>query len=154
MGWGTALYDNAAPERHCDRRLVRAQSSAAAIGRVLNSPEAAAVVDDAPVAHPHEPLGGIGHRLVVGDQQDRLAAGVQAGEEFEHFLAAFRVERAGRFVRQQQRRLVGECPGDRQALTLTTRQRGRRLLGLVADAQQIQQIASRVFPPPCACGRR
>ena len=116
--------------------------------------DSTAVVDDAAVPHPHEALRRVGDRLVVGDQQDRLAAGVQAGEQLEHFLATFGVERAGRLVGQQQRRLVGERPGDREALPLTARQRGRRLLGLVADARADRAGRGRGSRPPCACGRR
>ena len=81
----------------------------------------------------------------MGDQQDRLAARVQTGEQLEHFLAALGVERAGRLVGQQQRRLVGKRPGDREALALTARQRGGRLLGLVADAEQVEQVAATGF---------
>ena len=59
------------------------------------------VVDDAAVLHPHDALGGVGDRLVVGDEQDRLAAGVQAAEQLEHLFAALAVERAGRLVGEQ-----------------------------------------------------
>ena len=113
-----------------------------------------AVVDDAAVSHSHEALGGVGNRLVVSDQQDRLAAGVQTGEQLEHFLATLRVERAGRLIGQQQRWFVGKCSGDRQALPLTARQRRGRLLGLVADAEQIEQVSAPGFGRPCACVRR
>ncbi len=69
-----AINTTSAAERHCDRRLVRAQSSAAAIDEGSVDRGGTAVVDDATVAHPYEALRGIGHGLVVGDQQDRLAA--------------------------------------------------------------------------------
>ena len=47
----------------------------------------AAVVDHAAVLHVNNPLRGVGDRLVVGDEQDGLAARVEAGEELEYFFA-------------------------------------------------------------------
>jgi hypothetical protein len=84
-----------------------------------------AIVDDATVAHAHDALRGVGNGLVVGDEQDRLAARMEAGEELEHFLAALRVERSCWFVGQQKGRFVRQGPGDRKPLALTTRQGSR-----------------------------
>ena len=100
-----------------------------------------AVVDDTAVPHAHDALRGVGDGLIVGDEQDRLAAGVQPSEQLQDFLATFRVERAGRFVGQQQRRLVGQRSGDGQPLALPAGERRGGLLGLVADAQQVEQVA-------------
>src|SRR5690242_2091550 len=48
------------------------------------------------VPHPHQPFGGGGHIVGVGDEDDRLAALVQAVEQFHDLLTAFGVERACR----------------------------------------------------------
>ena len=64
--------------------------------------------------------------LVVGDEQDRLAPGVEPAEQLEDLEAALGVQRPGRLVGQQQRRLVGQGAGDGQALTLPTREHPRR----------------------------
>src|SRR5436190_7416384 len=100
-----------------------------------------AVVDDAAVLHANDALRGIGDRLVVRHEQDGLAARVQTGEQFEDLLAALRVERAGRLVGEHKSRFVRQRTSDGETLALTTGQRGGRLLGLVADAQQIEEVA-------------
>ena len=101
----------------------------------------ASVVLDATVAHAHDALRGVGDRLVVGHEQDRLTLRVQTPEQLEDLEAALRVERAGRLVGEEQRRLVRERPGDREPLTLAARQRVGRLVGLVADPEQVEQVA-------------
>ena len=73
--------------------------------------------------------------------QDRLAAGVQAAEQLEHLVAALGVERAGRLVGEQQRRLVGERAGDREPLPLAAREHAGRVLRLVGEAEQVEQVA-------------
>ena len=77
----------------------------------------------------------------MGDEQDRLPGGVQAPEELEHLVAAFAVERAGRLVGEQQRRLVGQGASDREPLALPAGEHSGQLGGLVADAQQVEQVA-------------
>ena len=110
-------------------------------------------LDDPAVLHPHDPPGGVGDRLVVGDQQDRLTASVKAAEQLEHLLAALAVEGAGRFVGEHDRGLVGERPGDGQTLALSAGQHARGLPRLVADAEQIEQVTSmRLGGTPLASG--
>ena len=73
---------------------------------------------DPAVQHAHDPLGGIGNRVVMRDQHDRLAACVQAAEQLDNLLAAVGVQRAGGLVGEHERRLVGQRPGDSKPLTL------------------------------------
>src|SRR4051812_8915940 len=75
---------------------------------------------EASVPHLHDSIRDARDSLVVGDHQDRLAAGVQAAEELEDLEAAAGVERAGGLVREQQGRLVCESARDRQALALAS----------------------------------
>ena len=84
---------------------------------------------------------GGGDVVVVGHHQDRLAAGVQAAEQLEHLVAALGVERAGGLVGEQQRGLVGERARDREPLPLTARQHAGRVLRLVGEAEQVEQVA-------------
>ena len=42
-------------------------------------------------------------------------------ERFANQPFTFRIERAGRFVKQQKKRLVGQCPGNCDPLTLPAR---------------------------------
>ena len=113
-----------------------------------------AVVDDPAVLHPHDPLGRIGDGLVVGDHKDRLTALVETAEQLEHLLAALAVERTGRLVGEHDGGLVGQRPGDRQALPLTAREHARCLPSLVADAEEIEQVAAHATRRRGACARR
>src|ERR1039458_8892140 len=70
-----------------------------------------------------------------------FAPGVKAAQQLDHFLSPGRVESAGRLVGQQQRGLVGERPGDGQTLTLAARQHAGHRRDLVADAEQVEQVA-------------
>src|SRR4051812_25360870 len=72
-----------------------------------------ALVLDPAVAHADDPVRGLGDLVVVRDQQDRLSVRVQPLEELEHLSTTVRVERAGRLVGEEERRLVGERPRDR-----------------------------------------
>jgi hypothetical protein len=100
------------------------------------------VVHDSPVSHANDPVAGLGDLVVVRDEQDRLTAGVEATEQLEHFVAAFGVERARGLVREQERGFVGERASDREPLALASGEHSRRFLGLVGEAEQIEQIAS------------
>ena len=82
-------------------------------------------VDDLAVLHAGDALGGGGDVVVVGDHQDRLAALVEAAEQLDHLVAALGVEGAGGLVGEQERRLVGEGPGDGEALALAAGERAR-----------------------------
>src|SRR5947207_7512161 len=55
-------------------------------------------VFDATVAHADDAAGGVRHLLVVGHEQDGLAARMEAPEELEHLQAARGVERTCRLV--------------------------------------------------------
>ena len=99
------------------------------------------VVDDAAVAHVHDGARRRGDAGVVGHEQDRLAAGVEAAEQLDDLLAAGGVERAGGLVGQEQRGLVRERAGDREALALAAGEHAGHRRRLVADAQQVEEVA-------------
>jgi hypothetical protein len=65
---------------------------------------------------------------------------VEAEEEVEHLCTALGVERAGRFVSEQERGLIGECTSDRESLSFTTRQRRGERHRLVEQTQQIEKV--------------
>ena len=93
-----------------------------------------------PVPHVHQALGGLGHVVVVGDQDDGLAAAVQPGQELDDLVAAVRVEGPGRLVGQQQGGLVGQGPGDGQPLALPTGERAGHGLGLVPHPEEVEEV--------------
>src|SRR5205085_5200787 len=107
--------------------------------------------DDATVLHLHDTLGGIGNVLVVRDEQDRLAAGVQPPEELEHLEPARAVERARWLVCEQERRLVGERARDREPLPLAARENAWKVSGLVRKPEQIEQLARPHLRTPARC---
>jgi hypothetical protein len=80
------------------------------------------VVDHSAVLHADDPLRRVGDGLVVGDEQDGLPALVKAAEQLQYLGAALAVQGARWLVGQHERGLVGEGPGDRQALALTSGQ--------------------------------
>ena len=99
-------------------------------------------VDHLAVLHAGDPLGGGGDVVVVGDHEDRLAALVEAAEQLDHLVPALGVEGARRLVGEQQGRLVGEGPGDGEPLALAAGERARGGLGLVRQAEQVEQVAA------------
>lgn len=71
------------------------------------------------VAEVERPAGMSGDVVVVGDEHDRHSAQpAQPVEEVEDLLAGDGIERPGRFVGEQQSRVVCERPRDRDALPL------------------------------------
>ena len=74
--------------------------------------------DDA-VAHRDDSVGGLGQRRFVRDEHDRQAAlAVEISDRREDFLRRPRIEVPGRLVGEQDRRVVDQGAGDRDALLL------------------------------------
>src|SRR5207244_8783972 len=78
---------------------------------------------------------------IVRDEQDRLPARVETAEELEHLEPARAVERAGRLVGEQKRRLVRERARDREPLPLAPREHPGQLGGFVGESEQLEQLA-------------
>src|SRR6266511_3657067 len=76
--------------------------------------------------------------MLVGDQHDRLAGPEQLLEQSHDLFAGGRVEVAGRLVGEQDRRLVHEGAGDRDALALAARQLVRLVVHAVAQAHAFE----------------
>src|SRR5262245_17121469 len=64
---------------------------------------------------------------------------VQRVEEVEHALAGVAVEMAGRLVAEEQLRSLCERTGERNALRLTPRELGRKVIELVREADEAEQ---------------
>ena len=104
----------------------------AAVGRVL---------DDPARAEPDQPVGHPGDRLVVGDDQDRLAEpAADVPEQGEHRLARLVVEGPGRLVAEQQLRVLGQGPGDRHPLLLAAGELRGEVVGPSAEADQPEAL--------------
>ena len=60
-------------------------------------------------------------RLVQGTEQRHVAFFRQTGKQRQNLLTPFRIERRHRLIRQQQHRLLHQCPGDGYALMFAAR---------------------------------
>lgn len=77
----------------------------------------------------------------MGDDDDRgLEFLRQAVEDRHHSERAFAVERRGRLVGEDDRRLVGECPRDRHALLFAAREFGDARLRTVLHVERSEHL--------------
>ncbi len=89
-----------------------------------------------------------GGARLVGDEHDRAALGGELAEQREHRGARLDVEVAGRLVGQQQRRVVDQRAGDREALLLAAGELVRERAGDVAQPEPVDQRPRPARPPP------
>src|SRR5919204_4853427 len=81
---------------------------------------------DTAVPQLEQPVGALGDRAIVRDEQDRHPATLpQALEQRYDLIAGLRVERPGRLVRQEQARVVRERARNGHALALAAGERRR-----------------------------
>ena len=86
----------------------------------------------------------------MGDYDDRRSGAVQRAQQVEHLGARARVEVAGRFVSQHDRRIPDHSARDRHALTFATRE----LPGSMADAVAETNALEREFGAPTTLADR
>ena len=77
----------------------------------------------------------------MGDHDDRLAPIVLLTQQIEDERRRLAVERAGRLVREQQVRMVGDRASDRDPLLLATRQRARQVPLATPETERVEQLA-------------
>ena len=80
------------------------------------------------VSNAHNTLRLVGELLVVRDEDNRLALGVQALEQLHDLHAGARIERAGGLVGQDDLRLAHQRTGDGHALLLASGQLVRQVV--------------------------
>jgi hypothetical protein len=86
---------------------------------------------EAAVLEPEDAIGEFADAVIVGDDDDRAVLGLgDVVEELDDFVAVARVEVRGRFVGEDELRVVGKGAGDGDALALAARER----LGLRPEA--------------------
>ena len=95
---------------------------------------------DQTVAQMHRAPGVRGDVALVRDQNDGVAALIQIFEQRHDFFAGFGIEVAGRFVGQNDRRIVHQRARDRDALTLTAGQFVRLVMNAIAQANIVQRL--------------
>ena len=64
-------------------------------------------------------------------------------QDLENLLRALAVEAAGRLVGEDERRIVGERAGDRDALALAARELVRPLVEMIGEAERLEQARAR-----------
>ncbi len=98
------------------------------------------VVNPAALQHQYH-VGGYQHRQAVRNDHEGAAFGDAQKVGVDDRLA-FRVERARRFVEDQDARIADQCASDCEALALTAREVGRPFLyeGLVAARQMLDEF--------------
>jgi len=95
------------------------------------------------------PVGHAGHPGVVGHQQDRLALVMGTLQQPQHVPGVGAVQVAGGLIGQQQARLVGQRPGQRDPLLFPAGEPGRGGVRLLRQAQLAEQFFA---PAPCLAG--
>ena len=82
----------------------------------------------------------MGHIVIMGDQ-DQIGPGlVQFPQDLHDFQAGFGIQGPGRFIRQDQRRIAGQGPGDGYPLLLPAGQLRRFMMDPVAQAYFFQGV--------------
>src|ERR1700712_2835807 len=101
---------------------------------------ATAVAFDAAVTERDESGSIFGYRQVVRDEDDRLALAVQVLERLDDLATVLRVEVSRRLVREYHVGFHEQRPGNRHPLLLAAGQLRRHPLGLVGEAEVVQQL--------------
>ncbi|MCY1410087.1 hypothetical protein D9M71_254500 [compost metagenome] len=102
---------------------------------------AAGIGDDPAVENLDDPPRPRCHLAVVGDQDQRVALGGQLVEQRHHLLAAAAVQRAGRFVGEDDAAAVHQRAGDGNPLLLAAGKLVRAIVQAFAEPQALQQFS-------------
>ena len=88
-------------------------------------------------------IGQTGHGGVVGHQDEgRAEMATQLAHDLEDSPSRLSIEVAGRLVGKQNRRSIGERPGQRHALLFAARQLRGVVMSAVAETHHLQQFVS------------
>src|SRR5207302_11016818 len=93
----------------------------------------------------HGPICVLRETLVVCHHANRGATLMQFSEQLHHRLAIARIEVAGRFVCEQNRRPAGESARDRDTLLLATRELARQMFCAMRHAHALQGFGHKRF---------
>src|SRR5258706_5139625 len=89
----------------------------------------------------NDALAAVGHRRVMGDQENRAAVFDELIEESEDGLAGFAVEGAGGFVGQENKRIIHQSAGDADALLLAAGELHGAMIEALGEADAFGHFA-------------
>src|SRR5216684_6333690 len=144
--WMTAATPIITPRTVRIERILLAPIARRAILTFSKNIGRASLRDDLAVAEMNHALCFLCHVVLVGDQDDGVAAGGELAEEIENLAAGLGVEVSGRLVGQQQRGLVDQSPGDGHALALAARQLVRLVVHPVAETDRGERFLGHLTP--------
>ena len=105
------------------------------------------LVFDFPIAHANAARGGVGNIVFVRDDDERHSPlTLDVGEDFHGAGGVNAIEIACRLIGQQDLRLIGQSPGDGNALSFPGRELAGVLIGAVVHAQFLKQLMSALGP--------
>jgi len=107
-----------------------------------------AILDDVAVAEQDDAFGEVRHVALVGHQHDGDALAVQRLQQRHDLDAGTRIEGAGWFVGQHQFGVVGQRPGDGDALLLPARKLGWLVVETFRQTDLTQTFQCLVSPRP------
>ena len=112
------------------------------------------LLDDFPIGQHHHPRREVSDEvIVVRGHHERASAACQLHERLAEIVAARRIERRGRLVEQQQRRIDRQRAGNGDALRFAARQLARQRRRAVTDAKLIEQRLRRALSPRASARR-
>jgi hypothetical protein len=98
------------------------------------------VFDDRAVGHEDDAVrGATGEAHLVGHHEHRHALLGEGGHDGQHFVDHLWIERAGGLVEQHHLRVHRERASDRHSLLLSARQLRGILVGLIGDADALEE---------------
>ena len=96
---------------------------------------------DPAIAHPHRAVAAAGEfRIVGGENQSPPARADQFDQQIKNPLAVLLIERAGRFVAEQQLRIIHQRADQRTALALAAGELAHPLAEPMLDAGRHRQF--------------
>jgi hypothetical protein len=96
------------------------------------------LIDQLSIGDQCRPVGALRQAAIVGDNYDSLPACHHVIEQREDMFSSFGIKVASGFVRNNQRRVIGECPRQRGALLLTTRDHAGQLVLVLFQSNRRQ----------------
>ena len=93
-------------------------------------------------------MHGINQILIMGNHDNGSPHMVDGTEQIHNFLRGIRIQVTGRFVRNKEKRLIGQCPGDSHSLLFAAGQLTRVCLIFRRKTYQAQHLGNRLADGP------